>query len=130
MLGALVLLLASPCYYLPLRQCHHAAPELRELPSVDVVLAHKGERAVAADAIHAQGGGERSDRIAVAYGHGLDARRHQQAPACIDAEGTQMDRVRLAILQQRRLPSGLVYGEHGHVVLAAIRDLLPVEVDD
>src|SRR5215470_14729886 len=41
-----------------------------------------------------------------------------------------MDRVRFAILEQRRLPSSLIDGEHGHVVLAAIGDFFPFEVDD
>src|SRR5512145_912797 len=67
-------LLTSSCRLL-LRQRDHTAPELHELPCLDIVLAHKVELAVAADAIHAQTGRERGDRIPVEHGHRQNARR-------------------------------------------------------
>src|SRR5215475_6769778 len=46
MLDALLRGLAFLCYRLPLRQRDRAAPELHDLPGIDVVLAHKVEPAV------------------------------------------------------------------------------------
>ena len=77
-----------------------------------------------------QAGRERGDGVAVAHGHRHNARRDQQAPARIDAEGAQMDRARFAMLDQRRLASGLVDRENRNVVLAAVGNLLAFEVND
>ena len=121
-------LLTSNCR-LPLHQRDHATPELHELPGIDVILAHKVERAVAADAIHAQAGRERGDGIAIAHGHRQDARCDQQAPVHTDADGAQMNRARFTMLDQRRLPCGLVDCENRNVVLATVGNLLTLEVN-
>ena len=120
----------APCRRLPLDQRDHAAAELHEFPGVDVVCAHRAEPAVAADPIHAQAGRERGDGGAVAHGHWQDARRDQQVPTRINAEGAQMDHARLAVLEQHRFSGGLVNRENRNVVLAAVGNLLALEVDN
>src|SRR5262249_2586590 len=79
--------------YERLRQRDHAAPELLTLAGIDIVLAHKSERAVGIDAVDRDTGGQRLDRVAFTHQQRLDARRQQQPPAHIDAEGAQLDAV-------------------------------------
>src|SRR5438128_4352293 len=110
-------------------QRDHAAPELLALTGVDVVLAHEREPAVAGDAIDHDPGGQRLDRAAVAHRERPDARRHEQLPARVDAEGSQMDAVAFDGLDEARLPGLCIDGEHGNVVLAAVEDLLAFELD-
>src|SRR5262249_10583159 len=121
---------SRPCR-LAARLCqrHHAAPELLTLPGVDVVFAHERTPSVAGDAIDHDAGGQRLDRIAVAHRKRPDARRHQQPPARVDAEGSQMDAVTLDGLDQARLAGLRIDGEYRNVVFAAVEDLLAFEVD-
>src|SRR5260370_17589065 len=58
-----------------------------------------------------------------------DARRHEQLPARVDAEGSQMDAVAFDGLDQARLHGLRIDGEDGNVVLATVEDLLAFELD-
>src|SRR5215470_17996858 len=120
---------APPRLVARLCQRDHAAPELLTLAGVDVVLAHERESSVAGDAIDHDAGGQRLDRVAVAHRERPDARRHEQLPARVDAEGSQMNAVAFDGLDEARLPGLCIDGEHGNVVLAAVEDLLAFELD-
>src|SRR5438034_2528961 len=116
------------------RPCNEAGrrarnPELLALAGVDVVLAHEREPAVSGDAIDHDAGGQRLERVAVAHRERPDARRHEQLPARVDAEGSQMDAAAFDGLDEARLPGLRIDGEHGNVVLAAVEDLLAFELD-
>src|SRR5262245_17928782 len=115
--------------FFALRQRHHPAPELLTLAGVNVVFAHEGEPAVVADAIDHDAGGERLDLVAFAHGQRADARRDQQPPARIDAEGAQVDALAVDGLDQLRLTAPPVDGEHRDIVLAAVEHLLALELD-
>src|SRR5215510_7806261 len=111
-----------------LRQRDHAAPELLTLAGVDVVFAHERELAVAGDAIDHDAGGQRLDRVAVAHRERPDARRHQQSPARVDAEGSQMDAVALDGLNEGGLAGPRIDREHRNIVFAAVEDLLAFDL--
>src|SRR5262245_53981546 len=111
-----------------LRQRDRAAPELLTLAGVDIIFAYECERAVGFDAIERDAGGQRLDRVAFAYQQRLDARRQQQPPGWIDAEGPQLNAVTLDCLDQLRLAALLINGEDRNIVLAAIEDLSAFEV--
>src|SRR5215813_9654556 len=74
-------------------------------------------------------GGQRLDRVVVAHRKRPDARGHQQPPARVDAERSQMDAVALDGLDEARLAGLRIDGEYRNVVLAAVEDLLAFEID-
>src|SRR5262249_37794273 len=109
-------------------QRDHAAPELLALAGVDVVLAHERKPAVAGDAIDHDAGRQGLDRVAVAHRKRPDARRHEQLSARVDAEGSQVDAVAFAGLEEGQLPGLRLDPDDGNVVLAAVEGLLALEL--
>src|SRR6516162_3745373 len=60
---------------------------------------------------------------------GLMLARHEQPPARVDAEGSQVDAVTFDGLDEARLAGLRIDGEHRNVVLAAVEHLLAFELD-
>src|ERR1700684_689772 len=97
---------------------NHAAPELLMGAGVDGVLALELEPAVAADVENAELGWNGFDAVSVADRGRLDAGGDQHAAARLDAEGAQLDRAAVSVLDQGRLAARLINGKDGDIIFA------------
>lgn len=115
----------------PGRLCQrdHSGPELLLFRArLDLVFAREGELAVAADAVHDDGGGKRGDVHAFADRHRPDRSGDEDPRRWIDPEGAQVIGVSVSVLDQRRLAAALIDGKDRDRVLAARKHLLALEL--
>jgi hypothetical protein len=109
---------------LPLQR-HHPHPEHHLVADVDVVFAHEGQLAVAADAKHRQAGRYCLYRIAVPHIHRQIVLRDQNAAARIYVKGAGVDLLRLDVLDRSWLAGGLIDRIHDDAVSPPLKTGLP-----
>ena len=110
-------------------QRHHPHPEHGSVTDVDFVLAREGQLAVIADAENRQAGGECLYRVAVPHIDRQIIFGDQQAPARVDVKGAWMYLLGLDVLDQCRLPGGLIDRVDDDAVFTTLEDWLALKLD-